>query len=72
MCSCKSDTILCISEEFCSSEQVVFFSFGFFSFGLSAGLAGVCNMCTCSDNGIQKQAVQDLLCLVDLYLVYLI
>jgi len=26
-------------------------------------------MCTCSSNGIQEQAVQDLLCLVDLYLV---
>jgi len=31
-----------------------------------------CNMCTCSGNGTQEQAVQDLLCLVDLYLVYLI
>jgi len=30
------------------------------------------NMCTCSGNGIQEQAVQDLLFLVDLYLVYLI
>jgi len=29
-------------------------------------------MCTCSGNGIQVGAVQDLLCLVDLYLVYLI
>jgi len=31
-----------------------------------------CNMCTCSGNGTQERAVQDLLCLVDLYLVYLI
>jgi len=31
-----------------------------------------CNMCTCSDNGTPKQAVQDLPCLVHLYLVYLI
>jgi len=31
-----------------------------------------CNMCTCSGNGTQEWAVQDLLCLVDLYLVYLI
>ena len=31
-----------------------------------------CNMCTCSGNGTQELAVQDLLCLVDLYLVYLI
>ena len=29
-----------------------------------------CNMCTCSCNSIQQRAVQDLLCLVDLYLVY--
>jgi len=34
-------------------------------------LAG-CNMCTCSGNCTQERAVQDLLCLVDLYLVYLI
>jgi len=33
---------------------------------------GRCNMCTCSGNGTQERAVQDLLCLVDLYLVYLI
>ena len=32
----------------------------------------VCNMCTCSGNGTPERAVQDLLCLVDLYLVYLI
>jgi len=31
-----------------------------------------CNMCACSGNGTQERAVQDLLCLVDLYLVYLI
>jgi len=31
-----------------------------------------CNMCTCSGNGTQERAGQDLLCLVDLYLVYLI
>ena len=31
-----------------------------------------CNMCTCSGNGTQERAVQDPLCLVDLYLVYLI
>ena len=31
-----------------------------------------CNMCTCSGNSTQERAVQDLLCLVDLYLVYLI
>jgi len=31
-----------------------------------------CNMCTCSGNGTQEQAVQDLLSLVDLYLIYLI
>jgi len=31
-----------------------------------------CNMCTYSGNGTQERAVQDLLCLVDLYLVYLI
>ena len=31
-----------------------------------------CNMCTCSGNGTQERAVQDLLCSVDLYLVYLI
>jgi len=31
-----------------------------------------CNMCTCSGNGTQGRAVLDLLCLVDLYLVYLI
>jgi len=30
------------------------------------------NMCTCSGNGTQERAVQDLLCLVGLYLVYLI
>ena len=35
-------------------------------------LSGRCNMCTCSGNGTQERAVQDLLCLVDLYLVYLI
>jgi len=29
-------------------------------------------MCTYSGNGTQERAVQDLLCLVDLYLVYLI
>ena len=29
-------------------------------------------MCTCSGNGTQERAVQDLLCLVDLNLVYLI
>jgi len=29
-------------------------------------------MCTCSGNGTQERAVHDLLCLVDLYLVYLI
>jgi len=34
--------------------------------------SGWCNMCTCSGNGTQERAVQDLLCLVDLYLVYLI
>jgi len=34
--------------------------------------ADYCNMCTCSGNGTQERAVQDLLCLVDLYLVYLI
>ena len=33
---------------------------------------GKCNMCTCSSNGTQERAVQDLLSLVDLYLVYLI
>ena len=27
-------------------------------------------MCTCSSNGTQERAVQDLLSLVDLYLVY--
>ena len=32
----------------------------------------LCNMYTCSGNGTQEQAVQDLQCLVDLYLVYLI
>jgi len=32
----------------------------------------MCNMSTCSGNGTQERAVQDLLCLVDLYLVYLI
>jgi len=31
-----------------------------------------CKMCTCSGNGTQERAVQVLLCLVDLYLVYLI
>jgi len=31
-----------------------------------------CNMCTCPGNGTQERAVQDLLCSVDLYLVYLI
>jgi len=31
-----------------------------------------CNMCTCSGNGTQEPAVQDLLFLVDLYLDYLI
>jgi len=35
-------------------------------------LEGPCNMCTCSGNGTQERAVQDLLCLVHLYLVYLI
>ena len=30
------------------------------------------NMCTCSGNGTQERAVQDLLCLVGLYLVYLL
>jgi len=29
-------------------------------------------MGTCSGNGTQERAVQDLLCLVDLYLLYLI
>jgi len=29
-------------------------------------------MSTCSGNGTQERAVQDFLCLVDLYLVYLI
>jgi len=33
---------------------------------------GQCNMCTWSANGTQEWAVEDLLCLVDLYLVYLI
>ena len=32
----------------------------------------ICNMCTCSSNGTQEQAVQDFLCFVNLYLVYLI
>ena len=32
----------------------------------------LCNRCTCSGNSTQEWAVQDLLCLVDLYLVYLI
>jgi len=31
-----------------------------------------CNMSTCSGNGTQERLVQDLPCLVDLYLVYLI
>jgi len=31
-----------------------------------------CEMCTYSGNGTQEGAVPDLLCLVDLYLVYLI
>jgi len=39
---------------------------------LIPGTVSVCNMCTCSGNGTQERAVQDLLCLVDLYLVYLI
>ena len=33
---------------------------------------GGCNMCTCASNCTQERAVQDLLCLVDLYLVYFI
>jgi len=33
------------------------------------GHHGTCNMCTCSGNGTQERAVQDLLSLVDLYLV---
>ena len=32
-------------------------------------ILGLCNMCTCSGNGTQERAVQDLQCLVDLYLV---
>ena len=42
--------------------------------GIGLGDIGVAvrNMCTCSGNGTQKRAVQDLLCLVDLYLLYLI
>jgi len=32
----------------------------------------LCNMYTCSGNSTQERAVQDLPCLVDLYLVYLI
>ena len=36
------------------------------------GHVAPCNMCTCSGNGAQEQTLQDLLCLVDLYLVYLI
>jgi len=32
----------------------------------------VCNMCTCSGNSTQERAVQDFLCLVYLYLAYLI
>ena len=39
---------------------------------VSTALPSSCNMCTCSGNGTQERAVQDLLCLVDLYLVYLI
>jgi len=39
---------------------------------LHYGNLHLCNMCTCSGNGTQERAVQDLLCLVDLYLVYLI
>ena len=31
-----------------------------------------CNMCTCSGNGTQERAVQDLLCLVDFHWAYLI
>jgi len=31
-----------------------------------------CNMCTCSGNGTLERAVQHRLCLVDLYLAYLI
>ena len=36
------------------------------------GVERTCNMCTCSGNRTQERAVQDLLCLIDLYLVYLI
>ena len=39
---------------------------------VSSAIVAACNMCTCSGNGTQERAVQDLLCLVDLYLVYLI
>jgi len=40
--------------------------------GLAYKPVSWCNMCTCSGNGTKERAVQDLLCLVDLYLVYLI
>ena len=45
---------------------------GLKGFSNSLGEDTNCNMCTCSGNGTQERAVQDLLCLVDLYLVYLI
>jgi len=41
-------------------------------FGHLQDVAHTWNMCTCSGNGTQEWAVPDLLCLVDLYLVYLI
>ena len=44
----------------------------FSKLALRPGAKDYCNMCTCSGNGTQERAVQDLLCLVDLYLVYLI
>ena len=48
------------------------YPFSFIFFHLYFAIGSYCNMCTCSGNGTQERAVQDLLCLVDLYLVYLI
>jgi len=58
--ACKSFVIRCFCRQREGEEEVI-----------EAKVAS-CNMCTCSGNGTQQQAVQDLLCLVDLYLVNLI
>jgi len=57
---------MCASYSLCSRE------FSFLGFPVRAIRVCACNMCTGSGNGTQEWAVEDLLSLVDLYLVYLI